>query len=280
MTTSHLITWSLSLAAGGVLATSALAGPISYTTTFEQGTDGWSVSGRNDIGPNSGNPGAALDVEVIDVFAADIRNDENNPNFIGDYTTLGSFRLSVDIKIDSITFGGLQVARDIIVELRDTTTPNPKGYPYTSVWYNLGTLSASQPGWRTFSVEVVDPFSSTLPLGWAGYGDEDAFGNPKLPDDRTFTSVLKQVDELHFTTAVPGYFYGPTNFFMKVDNISVQAQDSCPADCDLDGVLTIDDFVCFQTYFAIQSPSADCDLDGSLTIDDFVCFQTLFAIGC
>jgi hypothetical protein len=53
-----------------------------------------------------------------------------------------------------------------------------------------------------------------------------------------------------------------------------------PADCDKDGVLAIDDFICFQTLFATGDPYADCDADGQLLIDDFICFQTYFAIGC
>ena len=55
---------------------------------------------------------------------------------------------------------------------------------------------------------------------------------------------------------------------------------ACYADCDSSGGLDIDDFVCFQTLFAISDPAADCDADGSLTIDDFICFQTAFAFGC
>ncbi len=55
---------------------------------------------------------------------------------------------------------------------------------------------------------------------------------------------------------------------------------SCVADCDLSGALTIDDFICFQTFFALGDPAGDCDLSGTLTIDDFICFQTLFALGC
>jgi hypothetical protein len=54
----------------------------------------------------------------------------------------------------------------------------------------------------------------------------------------------------------------------------------CYADCDLSGTLTIDDFICFQTLFALGDPGADCDATGTLTIDDFICFQTFFAIGC
>ena len=56
--------------------------------------------------------------------------------------------------------------------------------------------------------------------------------------------------------------------------------ESCYADCDLDRELTIDDFVCFQTYFALGDGAADCDESGILDIDDFICFQTMFAGGC
>jgi hypothetical protein len=54
----------------------------------------------------------------------------------------------------------------------------------------------------------------------------------------------------------------------------------CYPDCDTNGSLSIDDFICFQTLFAIGDPYADCDADGVLSIDDFICFQTYFAVGC
>ncbi len=54
----------------------------------------------------------------------------------------------------------------------------------------------------------------------------------------------------------------------------------CYADCDKNGPLDIDDFICFQSYYALGDPIADCEGDGVLTIDDFICFQTVFAIGC
>ncbi len=58
--------------------------------------------------------------------------------------------------------------------------------------------------------------------------------------------------------------------------------DPCDPDCDQSGTLSIDDFICFQTLFALGDPEggADCDADAALTIDDFICFQTFFAIGC
>jgi hypothetical protein len=54
----------------------------------------------------------------------------------------------------------------------------------------------------------------------------------------------------------------------------------CYADCDGSAALNIDDFICFQTLFALGGTTADCDESGDLTIDDFVCFQTAFALGC
>jgi agmatine deiminase len=58
------------------------------------------------------------------------------------------------------------------------------------------------------------------------------------------------------------------------------AGPSCYADCDQSGSLNIDDFICFQTLFALSDPAADCDQSGTLNIDDFICFQTTFALGC
>ncbi len=66
----------------------------------------------------------------------------------------------------------------------------------------------------------------------------------------------------------------PTNVY------TASAVGSCYADCDGSGGLSIDDFICFQTLYALGDPGADCDVSGNLNIDDFICFQTLFAIGC
>lgn len=54
----------------------------------------------------------------------------------------------------------------------------------------------------------------------------------------------------------------------------------CRADADCDLTLTINDFIAFQTFFAIGDHRADFDGDGSATIDDFISFQTAFALGC
>lgn len=205
------------LAAG--LAAPALA---DTTTTFDNGLEGWSISGRTDINPVGGNPGANLHGVLLDVFGADIRNNTNDA-FLGDLSRYGTFELSVDIQVNSISFFGQEVSRDLVVELRDYTNSN--GYPWTSVYYNLGTLQAASEGndgWMTYSVIIEDPFAVGLPNGWGGYGDETPLGDPILPADRTFGSVLASVDEISFTTFVPGFFFGFTNFDIQVDNIAIR----------------------------------------------------------
>ncbi len=57
-------------------------------------------------------------------------------------------------------------------------------------------------------------------------------------------------------------------------------QPTCYPDCDASGSLGIDDFICFQTFYALGDLYADCDASGSLGIDDFICFQTFYALGC
>ena len=51
-------------------------------------------------------------------------------------------------------------------------------------------------------------------------------------------------------------------------------------DADGDGALSVDDFVAFQTAFAVEAWYADCDRDGVYTVADFGCFQGAFARGC
>ncbi len=63
-----------------------------------------------------------------------------------------------------------------------------------------------------------------------------------------------------------------------IDNLA--GGNPCYPDCDASGALDIDDFICFQTLYALNDLTADCDASGFLDIDDFVCFQTYFAIGC
>ncbi len=61
----------------------------------------------------------------------------------------------------------------------------------------------------------------------------------------------------------------------------LQGSYACFADADASGELDIDDFIAFQTFYALNDlRNADANADGTLDIDDFITFQTLYAIGC
>lgn len=200
------------------------------TTTFDNGNEGWGVFFANDgvlgdfIEPAGGNPGAHLRWTMIDTFGCNLHND-SNPDYLGDYSRFSAgVELSVDVKVNSIMFWGAEVPRNLIVELVDYNDPgNP--YPWTSVWYNLGEISLAQtPEWTTYKVTITDPTATALPPGWGGTGAEDPNTYaPILPPDRTFASVLANVEEIRFTTFEPGWFYGFTNYQLRFDNPSVNA---------------------------------------------------------
>ena len=214
------------IAAGIATLAFASASAAQVITTFDNGTEGWSVSGRDDISATGGNPGANMDVFLLDVFGAETRNN-TNADFLGDYTRFGSsIELTVDVKISSIhqPFNpSFELPRELVVDVRDYDNNN--GLPWTSVWFTLGLLHApTNSDWATYSVIIDDTSATDLPAGWGGYGDEDPNTfEPILPADRTFESVLASVDELAFTTFVPGFFFGFTNFDMQVDNVGIRA---------------------------------------------------------
>jgi alkaline phosphatase len=80
------------------------------------------------------------------------------------------------------------------------------------------------------------------------------------------------------------YSFGYGYYLHQIDlgsmMLDLVESDPCYADSDRDGEMTIDDFITFQSLFAVQNAYADCDGDGRLSVDDFVCFQTMFAGGC
>jgi hypothetical protein len=79
------------------------------------------------------------------------------------------------------------------------------------------------------------------------------------------------------------FLYDRADDAMYMDNLRIVNTDGaapCYADCDADESLTLADFGCFQTKFALGDPYADCNGDQTLNLADFGCFQTAFAVGC
>lgn len=228
------MTVRLPMICAAIAAISCSAAATASVTTFDDGTNGWGVFHENDgmfgdfLLPTGGNPGANLNFVMVDTWGASLSNTTNQA-VLGDYGRFnGGVQLSVDVKVNSIVYdpwftGGWEVERHLVVELMSY---NPEGsdYPWVSVWYDFGPISSWATGdWTTFGITIDDPNSATLPSGWGGYGAEDPNTfEPMLPADRTFASVLANVDEIRFTTFVPGYFYGFTYFDLQYDNVTVQ----------------------------------------------------------
>jgi MYXO-CTERM domain-containing protein len=216
---------SLGATAVALLALTAGTAQALDTTTvdFGSGTGGWSgpsgIGGATFIDPTMGNSAPALRTQFNN-FGIAFTN--STAAFTGDWTVAPSVTFSVDVFTTSVQYFGMDVTRELVLELRDYDSAI-NGMPYTSVWFSLGTLSGGGSGWQHLSVTISDTGAAALPAGWGGYGDEDNFGSPILPAGVTFADVLRGVDQVALTTLVPGYFYGFTDFDVAIDNVSVTA---------------------------------------------------------
>jgi hypothetical protein len=203
-----------------VSAVASAAAPKTTTVTFSNGTEGWAGVGDGQGGSwidSTSGKNSSYHSQIYETFGLNWVN-KTNQAFVANYGAARSITLGIDLKANSVTYDGIPVSRHLVVELRDHH--NPYGnMPYTSVWYDLGEFSADKPGWQHMSVTIPDTTSTKLPHGWGGYGD----GGVALPPGRTFADVLSQIDEVAFTTFVPGYAYGYTTFDVEVDNISIKA---------------------------------------------------------
>ncbi|MGD1914655.1 MAG: GC-type dockerin domain-anchored protein [Phycisphaerales bacterium] len=86
---------------------------------------------------------------------------------------------------------------------------------------------------------------------------------PRTAENRAYASGATFVPRLGFPAA-PGSGCG----------------ESCPADLDGDGVLTVFDFLEFQNLFSTGDLAADFDGDGARSLFDFLAFQNEFDAGC
>jgi hypothetical protein len=215
---------ALAITATALCSLSAASQAASSTVVgFDGGTDG-GFGGNAYYVPNGGNPGGNA-FFLLETFGIELRTggdfDPTNPAFIGDYSGFASITFSVDVKVNSIAFFGSEVERVLGIKLMDHDIQGPDGA--SGVFFPLATISSATHGdWTTLSVTIDDPRQAALPDGWIGFGDYDPITFlPLLPDDATFATVLAGVDEFHLTTFEPGFFYGFTDFNVRVDNLAV-----------------------------------------------------------
>jgi len=212
------------LVAATLWATSGAALAASATVVgFDDGTDA-GFTGNAFFEADGGNPGGTAHF-FIENFGIELRTgaigETSNPDFLGDYSAFGSITFSVDVKVDSLTFSGREISRELGIALIDRDIQGPDGG--SGVFFLLDYISKAEHGdWTTLSVTITDPRQLALPDGWIGFGDYDPVTfEPMLPDGATFASVLAGVDEFRLTSYQPGWFYGFTQFDVSVDNLSI-----------------------------------------------------------
>lgn len=233
--------------------------------TFDAGSEGWSLNGWDTVTPTGGNPGPRLHWNnFVDTFGMSARTDSNLA-FIGDYTAKGEVTLSIDFQVNFIQFFGTPASRTLVVILYDDDAY--QGAPPAAVWKELGTLPGNGLPWTTFSTLVPDVHAAALPAGWQGAGDEDPITfEPILPAGRTWANVLQGVDRIEFTTFVPGFFFGFTNFNLSIDNVRIEpvAAKECSGDLDGDGTVGAPDL---SILLGAWGGKSKADLDGNGVVD-------------
>jgi hypothetical protein len=213
------------LVAALLLTLGSSANAQTSVVDFSNGTQGWNNPVNSWIDSSLGNQAPAYRTQMVDTFGLTWQN--TSADVLGALAPNKTVTIGLDFKALSITYLGDEVARHLTVELRDYDNTSG-GYPYTSVWFDLGTVDAAMQGWKHLSVTIADTSASALPAGWGGYGDENAYGEPVLPAGRSFADVLAHADAVVFTTYVPGYFYGFTTYDVAIDNISISSVTAVP----------------------------------------------------
>lgn len=192
---------------------------------FNRGKGGWEIQAR-DNAPREGwltwidrsagaDGGRALHSLLPNIWDATWVN--TSAALTGDYTQAPGVRFAFDLNTTSFLnlHTGEEVLRDVVVELRSFDADEN----FVSVFFNVGITGADM-GWQHFEAQIDNTSSSTLPAGWSASSSLLGDG---LPDGVSFADVLKKVDQVRITTAVPGFFYGDSSVNITIDNIAVTA---------------------------------------------------------
>ncbi|MEQ8770196.1 MAG: NF038122 family metalloprotease [Phycisphaerales bacterium] len=164
---------------------------------------------------------------------------------------------------------------DVLDDLRPPAQPDltmpPDGTAITSLTPTLG--------WSTSSPDV-DVYVFELAAG----------GAPRLLSQGDL--VFESIDYVGSSITLPAGVLEEGKayewFVARVTDVSWRQSDHwtfttpapCPADCDGNGVVNLDDLDCFVAAFLAGGPEADCDGNGIINLDDLDCFVAVYLAGC
>ena len=216
-------------------------------------------------------------------------------NFWSRSFTLADFGVTEDFTVSTVEFGIENLALPTVIETTITvdlyevpagSAPlAPVGPPLGSasilttdralevITLDIdGTVSAG----AALMVEVVS--EDLQALGGESSGNVFFIGGNSF--GQTAPSYVRAVGCGIFDPTDIADFGFPDAHFIIIAEGDTGGGGGCPADIDMDGSLTIFDFLAFQTLFDDGDLGADFDGDGALTIFDFLEFQTQFDAGC
>lgn len=270
----------------GMLAGAASAQQLSYENCDDDGDVLWLMNGNQMLMDDF----RSLDTWYLYLpaetfWGVELRSDRVETGLIGDLTVhTDGLRVSFDLlNIQFINFFGDPIdpaSRPIILELHDEGDPE-NFEDNVSVWFRGPAMPSMTDGWVHYEMTIPVPAGDEMPAGWGGTGAEDPVTfEPKLPDGRTFRSVLQNVTQARVSTFEPGYFYTFSGIEFGADNITVVAitDETCP--CDVDGGgLQVTDIFAFLTLWFDGDEAADFN-GGGIGVDDIFDFLGCWFAGC
>ncbi len=275
----------------GALATGLFSGAslaqVVSSETFDAPDTPWTANGVETlVNDGRGISGQYLQLPYMDFFGAHLRTEDARSGLLGDLTRYPN---GLTVSYDMVTFAfhdfnGNNIdpaSRPVIMQLFDRGDPE-NFEDDVSVWFGGRAIPAVEDGWVRFTFTIPTPTATSLPPDWGGTGAEDPVTfEPILPPHRTYTSVLRSVDEVWFTTFKPGYFYGFAFWEMGWDNVTVtQIGSTCACDFSGDSSLTVQDIFDFLAAYFSGTPEGDFNDDGSATVQDIFDFLSCYFTGC
>lgn len=277
----------VALAAIGVLSAAASAQQLSLETFEDDGSVLWDMNGNQVIYDDGrGIDGPYVALPYADYWGVTLTQTEGQlTGLTGDLT---SHILGLSVSLDLRNFAFLNffgepidpASRPVIFQLWDEGDPN-NYEDDVSVWFRGPAIPSMEAGWTGYTFEVPMPAGSEMPAGWGGTGDEDPVTyEPKLPDHRTFRSVLQNVTRVSISTFEPGYFYVSSFIEFGADNISVVVgTGACRCDIDGDGLAVSDIFAYLSLWFA-GDERAEFDGVSGIAVPDIFAFLSCWFGGC
>ncbi len=273
----------------------------------------------NGTGPIAGAPGTDASIEILGDFNGDGNFDAEDLRYWADGLAMDTLTQKLDrakgFKAVDDAFAGNFFGTTLA-----TGGPYANGYSAGDVANAAGTVTPGfAPIGADGIIDdadidyVYDQFMANAAItgGEANWSDTGEAARFDLSADVTGDLIVNQADITRLVTVILGTSMGDVNLDGQCDqtdltiaqghlnqsggwadgdvngdgtvtqaDLTIISGCGCYPDCDGNAALNVNDYICFQTKFALGDPYADCDNNGVRNVNDYICFQTKFALGC